>query len=221
MPRPNPEGLRAWRRVASAQAPGFTSAVNPCEGVAALKATGIVRRIDDLGRIVIPIEIRRDMNIRDGDPLEIFVDKNGEVILKKYSAIAELGPFAQGIVNSLHETTQHLALLSDRDEIVAMAGGPERQYIGHRIGPSVLRAMDNRETLLFTTRDHSHAGTTVDTGAGGTCPFKSEVIAPVVVGGDPVGAVILATTGDTTTFGDLEQKLTQTAAGFLARHMQE
>jgi AbrB family transcriptional regulator, stage V sporulation protein T len=189
--------------------------------VARLKATGIVRRIDDLGRIVIPIEIRRDMNIRDGDPLEIFVDKNGEVILKKYSAIAELGPFAQGIVNSLHETTQHLALLSDRDEVVAVAGGAERQYLGRRIGQPVLRAMDNRETKMFTARSHVHPGPTLEDLGSGPCPFRSEVIAPVVVGGDPVGAVLLCTTEENVSFGELEQKLTQTAAGFLARHMQE
>ena len=185
-----------------------------------MKATGIVRRIDDLGRIVIPIEIRRDMRIRDGDPLEIFVDSNGEVILKKYSAVAELGPFAQGIVNSLHETTQHLALLADRDEIVAVAGGTERQYRGKRLGEPVLRAMENRETLVFTPRNHHHEGPAIlDVGA--TCPFQSEVIAPVIVGGDPVGAVLLATAAGGIAFGELEQKLTQTAAGFLARHMQE
>ena len=186
-----------------------------------MKATGIVRRIDDLGRIVIPIEIRRDMNIRDGDPLEIFVDKNGEVILKKYSAVAELGPFAQGIVNSLHETTQHLALLTDRDQIVAVAGGPERQYLGKRIGQPVLRAMDNREVLLFTPRAHNHQGPTLEEVGTAACPVQSEVIAPVIVGGDPVGAVLLAATAENVSFGELEQKLTQTAAGFLARHMQE
>jgi len=76
-----------------------------------LKATGVVRRIDDLGRIVIPIEIRRNMNIRDGDPLEIFVDKGGEVILKKYSAIAELGEFAREIATSIHDACGHLTML--------------------------------------------------------------------------------------------------------------
>jgi stage V sporulation protein T len=187
-----------------------------------LKATGIVRRIDDLGRIVIPIEIRRDMNIRDGDPLEIFVDKNGEVILKKYSAIAELGPFAQGLVNSVHETTQQLALLCDRDAVVAVAGGPERQYVGRRVGPTVLRAMENRETLLIGPGDRGDRGTTLEGGSAGSLPaFHGEVIAPVVVGGDPVGAVIMASLDPAITFGELEQKLIQTAASFLARHMQE
>jgi len=190
--------------------------------VEGLKATGIVRRIDDLGRIVIPIEIRRDMRIRDGDPLEIFVDKNGEVILKKYSAVAELGPFAQAIVQSLHDTTGHIALLTDRDAVVAVAGAPERQFLGKRIGPAALRAMDGRETMIFTPRSHAHAGSTVEEAGGtGTCCFASEGIVPIVVGGDPVGTVILGNTGQETVMGELEQKLTQAAAGFLSRHMQE
>jgi AbrB family transcriptional regulator (stage V sporulation protein T) len=184
-----------------------------------LKATGIVRRIDDLGRIVIPIEIRRDMNIRDGDPLEIFVEKNGEVILKKYSAIGELGPFGQSIVNSLHETTGFIAVLTDRDEAVAVAGGAERDYVGRAVGAVVLRAMDNRETLVFTSRDHAHPGSAI--GDRESCIFSSEVVAPVVVGGDPVGAVILGSTDPNAVMGELEQKIAQSAAGFLARHMQE
>jgi AbrB family transcriptional regulator (stage V sporulation protein T) len=184
-----------------------------------LKATGIVRRIDDLGRIVIPIEIRRDMNIRDGDPLEIFVDKNGEVILKKYSAIAELGQFAHGMVDSLHDSTGLLALLADRDTVVAVSGGPDREFVGRRLGPVVFQAMDNRQTLRFTPRRHNHSGSAV--GEGTNCVFVTEVIAPVIVGGDPVGAVILGSRDETASLGDVEEKLAQSAAGFLARHMEE
>src|SRR5690606_12762459 len=94
-----------------------------------VKATGIVRRIDDLGRVVIPKEIRRTLRIREGDPLEIFVDREGEVILKKYSPIGELGDFAQEYADSLHETTNHIALISDRDAVVAVAGAPKKQWL--------------------------------------------------------------------------------------------
>lgn len=184
-----------------------------------MKATGIVRRIDDLGRIVIPIEIRRDMNIRDGDPLEIFVDKNGEVILKKYSAIGDLGAFAEGIVNALRESTGLLALLTDRDSIVNVAGAPERDYFGRRVGPAVYRAMENRETIVLTARDRGQPGAVI--AEGGDAAFTSEVIAPIIVGGDPVGTVILATTEPGRPVGEVETKLTQSTAGFLARHMQE
>jgi AbrB family transcriptional regulator (stage V sporulation protein T) len=91
-----------------------------------LKATGIVRRIDDLGRVVIPKEIRRTLRIREGDPLEIFVDRDGEVILKKYSPIGELGDFAQEYSDSLYETTGHVAIITDRDAVVAVSGAPKK-----------------------------------------------------------------------------------------------
>ncbi len=185
-----------------------------------MKATGIVRRIDELGRIVIPIEIRRSMNIREGDPLEIFVDREGEVILKKYSAIAELGDFAQGIVESLNESTGTLALLTDRDEVVAVAGGPAREFVGKRIGPIVLKAMDDRHTLHFTSKDHRHPGSAIGEDAE-RCVFTSEIIAPIVVGGDPLGTVIVASREAGREMTDLEAKLAETAAGFLARHMEE
>lgn len=184
-----------------------------------MRATGIVRRIDDLGRIVIPIEIRRNMNIRDGDPLEIFVDKNGEVILKKYSAIADLADFVQGLADSLHETTHLLALVTDRDEVVAEAGAEGRGHRGRRIGEVVIRAMDGRETLVFAPDRHNHPGSVFD--GEERCPFASEVIAPVIQAGDPVGAVILASTDPRQPVTQIEVKLAQTAAGFVARHMEE
>lgn len=88
-----------------------------------MKATGIVRRIDDLGRVVIPKEIRRTMRIREGEPLEIYVDREGEVILKKYSPINELGEFAKEYADSLHEALGHVVCIADRDEIIAVSGG--------------------------------------------------------------------------------------------------
>ena len=95
-----------------------------------MKATGIVRRIDDLGRVVIPKEIRRTLRIREGDPLEIFVDHDGEVILKKYSPIGELGDFAQEYADSLFEATGHIAIITDRDQIIAIAGASKKRFLG-------------------------------------------------------------------------------------------
>jgi len=184
-----------------------------------LKATGVVRRIDDLGRIVIPIEIRRNMNIRDGDPLEIFVDKGGEVILKKYSAIAELGEFAREIATSIHDACGHLTMLCDRDNVVTVVGGPEKGYVLKENGPPIMEAMENRESLVFTPEKHDHEGSLI--GRGDECPFSSSVIAPIVVAGDPIGAVVVATREEGDSVGELEKKLAETAAGFLARHMEE
>lgn len=185
-----------------------------------MKATGIVRRIDELGRIVIPIEIRRTMNIREGDPLEIFVDRDGEVILKKYSAIAELGTFVQAIVDSLHESTGLMAVMTDRDEVVTVAGAPPREFMEKRVGSIVLRAMEERESFRFLPEDHNHPGSVIGEDAE-RCIFASEVIVPVIVGGDPLGAIILGSKDSERPVGDIEMKLSQSAAGFLSRHMEE
>lgn len=184
-----------------------------------MKATGVVRRIDDLGRIVIPIEIRRTMKIREGDPLEIFVDKDGEVILKKYSAIAELGVFAQEIADSLHEATGHVALITDRDVVVAVSGAPSREYVGRPNGSVVVQSMESRSTLRFTETAHRHEGCLL--GDEEKCRFTGEVITPIVVAGDPIGSVIICSKEPAAQIGELEEKLAETAAGFLARHMDE
>src|SRR5690554_5284850 len=94
-----------------------------------MKATGIVRRIDDLGRVVIPKEIRRTMRIREGEPLEIFVDREGEVILKKYSPIGELNQFAQEYADALAEETDHAVFVLDRDVVVAVSGVPRKSFL--------------------------------------------------------------------------------------------
>ena len=113
-----------------------------------MKATGIVRRIDDLGRVVIPKEIRRTLRIREGDPLEIFTDREGEVILKKYSPIGELTEFANEYCESLYEATNYTSIISDRDTIIAVAGGSKKEYLQKRISPELEKIMESRKTYF-------------------------------------------------------------------------
>ncbi|MGA8942996.1 MAG: stage V sporulation T C-terminal domain-containing protein, partial [Thermoactinomyces sp.] len=113
-----------------------------------MKATGIVRRIDDLGRVVIPKEIRRTLRIREGDPLEIFVDRDGEVILKKYSPIGELGDFAQEYAEALYENMFFPTLICDRDRVIAVAGISKKEYLEKPIGEIVESCMDRRQPLM-------------------------------------------------------------------------
>ncbi|MYL65942.1 stage V sporulation protein T [Bacillus hwajinpoensis] len=176
-----------------------------------MKATGIVRRIDDLGRVVIPKEIRRTLRIREGDPLEIFVDREGEVILKKYSPISELGDFAKEYAESLAEHSGHIALISDRDVYITTAGGPKKEYLNKSIGESVEKAMNERRCLLNESKSELIEGVPVETG---------HVIAPIIANGDPIGTVILLAKEDEKVT-ELEQKLSETAAGFLARQMEQ
>lgn len=185
-----------------------------------MKATGIVRRIDDLGRVVIPKEIRRTLRIREGDPLEIFVDREGEVILKKYSPIGELGEFAQEYADSLHETTGHVAIITDRDAVVAVAGAPKKQWMDKPVTPAVERVMEGRKPQLFPKAGQP-AAPVEGNEEEERWDFASMVVAPIIAEGDPIGAVILGTREPERRLGELEMKLAETAAGFLAKQMEQ
>lgn len=180
-----------------------------------MKATGIVRRIDDLGRVVIPKEIRRTLRIREGDPLEIFVDRDGEVILKKYSPIGELGDFAKEYAESLFESTGHIIMISDRDNIIAISGASKKDYLEKRIGSIVESCMENRKTVM--EMNEGQYDLCLDLSEN----YSSFVIAPIIAGGDPIGSVILASKTEGTTMAQMEQKMAETAAGFLAKQMEQ
>jgi AbrB family transcriptional regulator (stage V sporulation protein T) len=186
-----------------------------------LKATGIVRRIDDLGRVVIPKEIRRTLRIREGDPLEIFVDREGEVILKKYSPINELGNFAKEYADSLHEAIGHIACIADRDVIVAVSGAPKKEFLDKAVGPAVEKVMEERKTALIPKAGEHDACEGCLTEDEEECKFTSEVIAPIITQGDPIGAVIICSKEPNVRMGELELKLAETAAGFLAKQMEQ
>lgn len=119
-----------------------------------MKATGIVRRIDDLGRIVIPKEIRRTLHIRESDPLEIFTDKEGQVILKKYSPIGEMTTFAKQYAESLAQVSGHAALIADRDQFIAAAGG-YKQMVNKSVSKQMDEKIHNRETIMASRGDRS------------------------------------------------------------------
>jgi len=180
-----------------------------------MKATGIVRRIDDLGRVVIPKEIRRTLRIREGDPLEIFVDRDGEVILKKYSPIGELGDFAKEYAESLYESTGHITMISDRDTVIAVSGGSKKDYLEKQIGSIAESTMENRKAVLETnTATYEICKDVNDT-------YSSFVIAPIVASGDPIGSVIMMTKDENTKMGQMELKMAETAAAFLAKQMEQ
>lgn len=186
-----------------------------------MKATGIVRRIDDLGRVVIPKEIRRTLRIREGDPLEIFTDREGEVILKKYSPIGELSDFAKEYADSLAEAVGHIACIADRDTIIAVAGSAKKEFLNRPIGPAVEKAMEERKPLLINNPAELKGKGCILEEEDGNCKFTAEVIAPIIAEGDPIGAVILASKEPNVKMGELELKLVETAAGFLGKQMEQ
>ena len=177
-----------------------------------MKATGIVRRIDDLGRVVIPKEIRRTLRIREGDPLEIFVDRDGEVILKKYSPINELGAFAREYGEALYDSLGSAVLICDRDEIIVVAGASKKEYMNKNNGELIEKAMADRVIHVEKT-----AGK-VSLVDGVEEDIASYTIAPIIAGGDPIGAVVIFSKEQP--LGEVEEKSAETAAGFLARQME-
>lgn len=187
-----------------------------------MKATGVVRRIDDLGRVVIPKEIRRTLRIREGDPLEIFVDRSGEIILKKYSPIGELSDFAKEYVDSIYEVTGHAVLVTDRDAVVAVAGVPKKEFLDRPISPAVEGVMDRRTALMIEGPGKEPGGEPFKILADDEdARFTAQVIAPIVVQGDPIGTVIVASKTPGVRFGQVEQKIAETAAIFLGKQMED
>ncbi len=182
-----------------------------------MKATGIVRRIDDLGRVVVPKEIRRTLRIREGDPLEIFTDREGEIILKKYSPIGELGLFAKQYADSLAQTTGHVIAISDKDQFVAASGSMKRELLSKAVTPELERVIEERENILAAKEDKNFIHIVADDDT----EYTYQVIWPIISEGDAIGAVIVLTKDPKVKFGDVENKLASTAAYFLGRQMEQ
>ncbi|HLS20497.1 MAG TPA: stage V sporulation protein T [Bacillota bacterium] len=178
-----------------------------------MRATGIIRRIDDLGRVVIPKEIRRTLRIREGDPLEIFVDREGEVILKKYSPINELGDFATEYAEALFEALQLPILICDRDEVVALAGVSRKEYLNKRIGSRLEYVIEDRAPDIKTESEP------VEIVAGEEKSVDSYCIYPIIANGDPIGCVMTFAENNEQ-ISDAEIKVIHTAASFLAKQME-
>lgn len=189
-----------------------------------MKETGIVRRIDDLGRVVIPKEIRRNLRIREGDPLEIFIDKDGEIILKKYSPIGELSDFAKEYAQAISESLGEVACIADRDSVIAVSGASKKDFLGRPLGAMVVKAMEDRRVFVnnyYETHGTSKPGSIIaDENADPVFRFAGEVIAPIIAQGDPIGAVIIGVKEGRISL-DVDQKVAETAAVFLSRQIEQ
>lgn len=183
-----------------------------------MKATGIVRRIDELGRVVIPKEIRRTLRIREGDPLEIFTDRDGEVILKKYSPIGELSDFSKEYTESIHQTLGHIVAIADKDVIVAVAGAGRKELIDKAISEEIERIMRNREKIVTNRSDGTFYPITADEEES---PYHSQVIVPIYAEGDTIGSVIMVSRDEKVKMSQLELKVAETAAGFIGKQMEQ
>ena len=181
-----------------------------------MKATGIVRRIDDLGRVVIPKEIRRTLRIRVGDPLEIYTDREGEVILKKYSLMGDMGIFAQQYADSLAQPTGYQVVVTDREQVIATSAGARRELMDKAISREMQQMIDGREISVASGESKEYRKISDEAE-----PFAWEVICPIISEGDAVGAVVIFTRSQKESLGEAERKLAHVAAGFLGRQLEQ
>ena len=182
-----------------------------------MKATGVVRRIDDLGRVVIPKEIRKTLRIKEGDPLEIFTDKEGEVILKKYSPIGELSEFATGYAETLAKTTGHIACITDKDTVIAVSGTSKKEFFEQNISKELEKIMDEKEN--YASKDNNNISIPITTNDKWERKYNSQIVYPIISDGDVIGSVILLSKDNNTKMTEVEQKVAQSAATFLGSQM--
>ncbi len=176
-----------------------------------MKATGIVRRIDDLGRVVIPKEIRRTMRIREGDPLEIYTDAEGEVIFKKYSPIGEMANFAEIIVEAMAKECGFGIIITDRDRCIAAAGVNKREVLGRRISAQLEETIDSRRQDVFSSPTPALEGT----------HLFMVLCSPIVSMGEVSGAVVLLSEGEDKLPGETDRKIASVVSSFLGKQNED
>lgn len=178
-----------------------------------MRATGVVRRIDDLGRIVIPKEIRRTMRMREGDPLEIFTGQGGEIIFKKYSMMAELGEFSQNYADSLYRVSGLHCIVFDSDRVIAYTGSGKKDVVGSAASREIEELLHKRTSYFRqyasekTVLPYAHSELRV---VGAT---------PVIASGDGVGVVALVSEGEEI-LNDAQKKLLVLTSTLLANHLE-
>ena len=179
-----------------------------------MKATGVVRRIDDLGRIVIPKEIRKTLRIKEGTPLEIFTEKEGNIILKKYSPIGELTNFSEQYVNSLFSVTNLIAVITDKDCVIAVSGTSKKDLLEKPISKELEKIIDSR---LPSKSSNKSFISIVDDNLINT---NSKVVVPIISDSEVIGSVILSSKNSSEKVGETECEIAKVAANFLGAQLE-
>ena len=184
-----------------------------------MRATGIVRRIDELGRVVIPKEIRRTLRIREGDPLEIFTDHDGEVVLKKYSPIGEISAIAKDYTDSVYRTLGHIACISDRDAVVSISGSGKKELMEKPLSSEVDAILQSRQTSIMNLS--AGARMIPITGDDNPEQYTAQLVTPILSDGEIIGGLILISRESGAHMTDIDQKVAETTATIVGRQMEQ
>ncbi|MGN0527460.1 MAG: stage V sporulation T C-terminal domain-containing protein [Acutalibacteraceae bacterium] len=180
-----------------------------------MKATGIVRRIDDLGRVVIPKEIRRTLRIKEGDPLEIFTASDGEVIFKKYSPLGEISEFSGQYSEVLNRISGVPIIITDSDHVISVSGIPKKDVLEKHLSKEMEELLQNRENYIKSKSSYTkfHPIENVE--------YEAAIALPIISSGDISGSVIFLMDEKGALPTETEIKLAQVAATFLGKQMEE
>lgn len=184
-----------------------------------MRATGIVRRIDELGRVVIPKEIRRTLRIREGDPLEIFTDHDGEVVLKKYSPIGEISTIAKDYTDSLYRTLGHIACICDRDSVVSISGTGKKDLMERPLSSELDQLLQERQTRIMNMSDGSRLIPVTNDDRSDL--YTAQLVVPILSDGEIIGGLILLSKESGAKMSDIDQKVAETTATIVGRQMEQ
>lgn len=179
-----------------------------------MKATGIIRKIDDLGRIVIPKEMRKTLRIREGDSLEIYVERNGEIVLKRYAPLGEIIDEINIYAEVLYKSTGFNVCITDNKEVIAISGATKRKYIDSKLSDELIYILEMRE-LYINKKDRSVKITQKDDIA-----YSTQIIAPIISDADLIGSIIFFSDEVKKTISEVDLAQIKTAVNFLAKQME-
>lgn len=181
-----------------------------------MQDTGIVRRIDELGRVVIPKELRKTLRIREGDPLEIYTNKD-ELVFKKYSPISTVNSHAQAVADGIYELTEKTCMITDNDTVVYVSGGRNKDVVGKTISVDLENAMRERKSLLLSKSDGSKILSVIK---GEIPEMENQIIVPIISSGDCYGCVLVFDKEKTSRFSSADVKFAQLGASFLSKQFE-
>ena len=176
-----------------------------------MKATGIIRRIDDLGRVVIPKEIRKNLRIKEGDNLEIFV-QGEEIILKKYSMMNKINDLAQELTDAIYTFMKHSIFITDTDQVVAGSGTLKKEFIGKNISDFITESIKRREKMTQNHFKELNFIKDVST----TCSY---VMSTILASGEAVGMIIIISEDEK--LGDTEMQIASIVSSFMTKYLEQ
>jgi AbrB family transcriptional regulator (stage V sporulation protein T) len=182
-----------------------------------MKATGIIRRVDELGRIVIPKEIRKSLRMREGTPIEIYMGIENEIILKKYSPLNESNDYAKEAVDAIFLSLEQPVLLVDKDEVLQVAGVSKAEYINKPVSLDIEKVISERKVTLLNKKENA---TMISLIKADLAEYVAQIVVPINAGGDAMGAIILFSKDEAATFGSVEVKTLSVIAHFLAKQLE-